>query len=153
MHRSGVRVTGATAALLLLVSAMAHGQNSATPALDVHRRALLAEQLGQGRLVIREIRFAPGSDRITEASSAVLRELAEALVANPGVFLIEGHTDAAPDATSAQLLSERRAVAVKARLVSEGVAAGRLLAVGYGASRPARSDRKHNARIEVTRVQ
>jgi outer membrane protein OmpA-like peptidoglycan-associated protein len=42
---------------------------------------------------------------------------------------------------------------VKAWLVSEGVAAGRLLAVGYGASRPMRPDGRRNARIEVTRVQ
>ncbi len=103
--------------------------------------------------MLREIRFAPGSDRIEESSEVVLRELAGALVASAGVFIIEGHTAAARDAASAQLLSERRAVAVKARLVSEGVAAGRLLAVGYGASRPARADRRRNARIEVTRVQ
>lgn len=113
----------------------------------------LAEQLGRGRVVLREIRFAPGSDRIDPSSDGVLRDLAGALVGSSGVFLIEGHTEAIRDTAFAQHLSEQRAVAVKARLVSEGVAAGRLLAVGYGASRPARTDRRHNARIEVARVQ
>lgn len=153
MRRSGVRVTGAVAACLLLASATARGQSTATPASGRHSLGQLAEQLGHGRALLPEIRFAPGSDRINRSSSAVLGELARALVATPGVFLIEGHTDASRDAGSAQLLSERRAVAVKAWLVSEGVAAGRLLAVGYGASRPARADGKRNARIEVTRVQ
>lgn len=123
------------------------------PADGHHPTGRLAEQLSQGRVTLREIRFAPGSDRIDESSEAVLRELARALVASAGVFIIEGHTDATHDSASAQRLSEQRAVAVKARLVSEGVAAGRLLAVGYGASRPARPDGRRNARIEVTRVQ
>jgi outer membrane protein OmpA-like peptidoglycan-associated protein len=131
-----------------IVGAPVRGQSSATG-----NPAVLAEQLSQGRVVLREIRFASGSDRIEPASDVVLHELAGALAASPGVFLIEGHTDALRDAEFAQHLSEQRAVAVKARLVSEGVAAGRLLAVGYGASRPARMDRRHNARIEVTRVQ
>jgi OOP family OmpA-OmpF porin len=65
----------------------------------------------------------------------------------------QGQSTATQHWAAAQLLSEQRAVAVKAWLVSEGVAAGRLLAVGYGASRPVRTDRKRNARIEVTRVQ
>jgi outer membrane protein OmpA-like peptidoglycan-associated protein len=143
MRRPTVQGAAALLACLFLASATAHGQSTAT----------LAEQLGQGRVVLREIRFVPGSDRIDDSSAVVLRELARALVAKPGVFLIEGHTDISGDAAAGQLLSERRAVAVKAWLVSEGVAAGRLLAVGYGASRPERIRGRHNARIEVTRVQ
>ena len=152
MPRPGVRGTAAAIAVLLILSAPLRAQSS-TPAAPGQHPAALAQQLAQGRLVLREIRFAPGSDRIDQSAATVLRDLAQALIENAGVFLIEGHTDASPDAASAQLLSERRAVAVKARLVSEGVAAGRLLAVGYGASRPRRDDGRHNARIEVTRVQ
>ena len=152
MPRPGVRGTAAAIAVLLILSAPLRAQSS-TPAAPGQHPAALAQQLAQGRLVLREIRFAPGSDRIDQSAATVLRDLAQALIENAGVFLIEGHTDASPDAASSQLLSERRAVAVKARLVSEGVAAGRLLAVGYGASRPHRDDGRHNARIEVTRVQ
>jgi outer membrane protein OmpA-like peptidoglycan-associated protein len=145
--------TAALIACLFIVSAPVGAQSSTSQASGDHPAGGLAQQLAQGRVVLREIRFAPGSDRISHSSSPVLQELAQALVASSGVFLIEGHTDPATDAGSAQLLSERRAVAVKAWLVSEGVAAGRLLAVGYGASRPGRTNQKHNARIEVTRVQ
>ena len=152
MTRPRAEYTVALIACLFLVSAPLRAQSS-TPAAPGDHPAALAQQLAQGRLVLREIRFAPGSDRINQSSATVLRDLAQALIENAGVFLIEGHTDAALDGGSAQLLSERRAVAVKARLVSEGVAAGRLLAVGYGASRSRRDDGRHNARIEVTRVQ
>ncbi len=138
--------------LLLCLSIVCTPVRAQSPT-DAHLQGQLAEQLSQGRVVLREIRFAPGSDRIDPASEAMLRELARALVGSAGVFIIEGHTDPTRDAASAQRLSEERAVAVKARLISEGVAAGRLLAVGYGASRPERRDGRRNARIEVTRVQ
>jgi outer membrane protein OmpA-like peptidoglycan-associated protein len=42
---------------------------------------------------------------------------------------------------------------VKAHLVAEGVAATRLLAVGYGATRPASDGERGDARIELTRAQ
>ena len=138
--------------LLLCLSIICTPARAQSP-INGSAASSLAEQLGRGRVVLREIRFALGSDRIDPSSDIVLRDLARALVASSGVYLIEGHTEALHDAEFAQHLSEERAVAVKARLVSEGVAAGRLLAVGYGASRPARIDRRHNARIEVTRVQ
>jgi outer membrane protein OmpA-like peptidoglycan-associated protein len=137
------------AAVLCLFIVSATGRAQSTAPGPHH----MADRLGQGRMVLREIHFLPGSDRINQSSSAVLRELAQALDANPGVFLIESHTNPSRDSESAQLLSERRAAAVKAWLVSEGVAAGRLLAVGYGSSRPGRSGGKRNARIEVTRIQ
>ena len=58
---------------------------------------------------------------------------------------------------AAQALSEQRAKAVKARLVAGGVPAARLLAVGYGATRPAEGNANGNAngnaRIELTRAQ
>jgi outer membrane protein OmpA-like peptidoglycan-associated protein len=146
MHHLRAR-TAAVLAGLLIASAPVRAQSPA-PRLNQ-----LAGQLGEGRVVLRDIHFAPGSDRIDPSSDSVLRDLAGALVASAGVFLVEGHTDLMRDSEFAQHLSEQRAAAVKARLVSEGVAANRLLAVGYGASRPARTDHRHNARIEVTRVQ
>ena len=49
---------------------------------------------------------------------------------------LEGHTDASGDAGYNLQLSQRRAEAVVAYLVSRGVAWQRLNAVGYGESRP-----------------
>jgi len=69
---------------------------------------------------------------------------------------IEGHTDSIGGAKSNQLLSERRAEAVRARIIKAGIAAGRLNAAGYGATRPRESNatvegRARNRRVELAR--
>ena len=48
---------------------------------------------------------------------------------------------------------KRRAAAVKAQLTAGGVPADRLLAVGYGATRPNSANPQAHARIEVVRAQ
>jgi outer membrane protein OmpA-like peptidoglycan-associated protein len=69
---------------------------------------------------------------------------------------IEGHTDSIGGARPNQTLSERRAEAVRARLVAAGIAAARLKAVGYGAARPRETNstiegRARNRRVELAR--
>ena len=113
----------------------------------------LAAQLATGHAVVREIRFAANSDQLVESAIAELKRLAKALAATPGTFLVEGHTDPLDTPETARALSERRASAVKAHLVADGVPAARLLAVGYGATRPAADGGAGNARIELTRAQ
>jgi len=56
---------------------------------------------------------------------------------NPDIQVtIEGHTDSIGSDSYNQRLSERRAQAVKAYLVSKGVAASRLETVGKGEQEP-----------------
>ncbi len=67
---------------------------------------------------------------------------------------LSGHTDNAGDAAANLKLSEDRAKAVKKYLVKKGVAANRIVAVGYGHTRPISSNknpegRKKNRRTEV----
>ncbi|SNR51347.1 Thrombospondin type 3 repeat-containing protein [Lutibacter flavus] len=69
-------------------------------------------------------------------------------------FVVEGHTDNVGTDRSNQLLSERRASAVRDHLVSKGVNPDRLKYVGYGESRPIDSNdtvsgRANNRRTEV----
>jgi len=113
----------------------------------------LATRLAEGRLVLDDVRFVAGSDQLDPSSDATLKALASALTATTGTFLIEGHTDASVDVALAQQLSQQRASAVKARLVATGVAAERLLAVGYGSTRPNGANTQASARIEVLRAQ
>ena len=113
----------------------------------------IAARLSAGRAVFEEIRFADGSDQIDPASQEVLKHLAAALTASTGTVLIEGHTDPLPPPGDPQALSQRRATAVKAQLAANGVPAERMLAVGYGATRPNAANPKANARIEVVRAQ
>ena len=113
----------------------------------------LAAQLAAGHAVLHDIRFVANSDQLDESAAAPLKRLAKALAATEGTFLIEGHTDLTEAPEVARALSERRAAAVKAHLVAQSVSAARLLAVGYGATRPATDGAPGNARIELTRAQ
>ena len=74
----------------------------------------------------------------------VLDEAAQTLQDNPEVnILIEGHTDSIGSDAYNQRLSERRAQAVKAYLVSKGVAASRLTTEGKGESEPIADNTKN----------
>ncbi len=67
---------------------------------------------------------------------------------------IGGHTDSTGDAAANKKLSTQRAESVKERFISEGVAADRMSAVGYGIEKPIATNdtpegRDENRRIEV----
>ncbi len=86
----------------------------------------------------RQISFATGSDEILPNSEPILLEVADALLRNPDLELIEiqGHTDSRGDLDVNMLLSQRRAEAVQQWLVQHGVEPARLMAKGYGPTRP-----------------
>lgn len=70
-------------------------------------------------------------------------------------FVIAGHTDSVGSDRSNQLLSERRAAAVRDYLISNGINADRLTTVGFGESKPVDTNntaagRQNNRRTEVT---
>ena len=73
----------------------------------------------------------------------------------PYRFLVEGHTDATGPDDYNQKLSERRAASVVDYLVAKGVDGSRVVARGYGESRPRLSDPEHpeNRRVETRRIQ
>jgi outer membrane protein OmpA-like peptidoglycan-associated protein len=110
----------------------------------------LAAALSAGRVVLHEIRFQEHSATLDPSSSPLLARLAQALLATPGQFLIEGHVDKTEE-PRAQALSDQRAAAVKNALVSSGVPPMQLVATGYGAARPLGSG--SSARIEIARTQ
>jgi OOP family OmpA-OmpF porin len=69
-------------------------------------------------------------------------------------FTVSGHTDSTGPEVYNQGLSERRAASIKSWLVSNGVSAARLDAVGYGETQPkydnaTREGRKLNRRVEL----
>lgn len=112
----------------------------------------------KGTAEVHGIYFDFGSDQIRGESEPVLKEIAEAMTANPAWSLkIEGHTDNIGGDQYNQALSERRAAAVKAALVERHqVNASRLTTAGFGASRPKESNdtlegRARNRRVELIR--
>ncbi len=83
------------------------------------------------------IGFEFDSAKLSAGSRQQLQQLSEALKSDDLSslqFLIEGHTDATGKVNYNQQLSERRAESVKAFLVSQGLVAAGLRAVGKGSS-------------------
>jgi outer membrane protein OmpA-like peptidoglycan-associated protein len=110
----------------------------------------VAAALGQGRAVLRGLRFTEGTAILDPSSGPLISQIAGALARTPGQFLIEGHVDGQASPVS-QALSEQRAAAVKAALVAAGSSPMQLAAVGYGATRPM-AGAKSSARIEIART-
>lgn len=110
-----------------------------------------------GRARVYGINFDTDSDRIRAESKPTLDKIAGVLKTKPGWNVtIEGHTDSTATPEYNQLLSERRAQTVKKYLQASGVAASRLKAVGYGATKPVASNvnelgRAQNRRVELTK--
>lgn len=112
-----------------------------------------------GRVTAEGILFDTNSDRLRPESDAVLGQIGEMLTKHADLRLaIEGHTDNVGAAAANAALSEKRAAAVKAYLVSKhGVDAARLEAKGFGATKPVapntdEAGRQKNRRVELVKL-
>jgi outer membrane protein OmpA-like peptidoglycan-associated protein len=85
-----------------------------------------------------QVQFQVDSAIILPESDGLMREIADTLIKNPRIKRVEvqGHTDSSGSPEYNQTLSEQRASAVVAGLVSRGVPPERLVARGYGKERP-----------------
>lgn len=102
--------------------------------------------------------FTTASAEVVEASLPALQRFAALMAQHPDwVVTVEGHTDNIGSAEYNMDLSTRRANAVREVLISQlKVPANRLLAKGYGLTRPVETNatdegRAHNRRVEVSR--
>jgi outer membrane protein OmpA-like peptidoglycan-associated protein len=87
--------------------------------------------------VMRNIHFGGNSCTLEPSSMSDLDQLLEFLRSDPTIRIeIDGHTDSDVGPMPNQELSEERAKAVKDWLVRHGISPDRLLAKGFGASRP-----------------
>lgn len=147
-----VEVTGAFEAARPATAAPAP---KAAPAAEraAPAAALACEKTWAALLAGSSIEFATKRADIRPASDALLDRLAKAIAACPGSARIEGHTDSVGLPENNQALSEARAAAVLEALQARGVAAGKLTAQGFGATRPLVDNatpegRRQNRRIE-----
>lgn len=90
----------------------------------------------------------PGSEKVLETLLQFVTEHVEV-----SRLRIEGHTDARATEDHNQELSARRALAVAHWLVDRGVEPARLLAVGFGESRPLAPNEVAEGRAENRRVE
>ena len=109
-----------------------------------------------GRLAIQGIYFDTGKDVVRAESSGTLKQIADMLKEHADLKLtIEGHTDNVGGAAANKTLSENRAAAVKAALVSSyGIDESRLASVGMGDTKPVEKNdtaegRQKNRRVEL----
>ena len=114
----------------------------------------LPEKLAKFIGKIEGVRFAPNRAVLLPQSFPVLDKAVEALQENPAVRVeISGHTDNVGVPAENQILSQQRAEAVKTYLESKGVSAGRLVAMGYGSTRPVGDNSKESGRVQNRRVE
>lgn len=95
--------------------------------------------VGEKEITIKQqIQFALDQDVILPESTPLLLEIADVLIKNPRIKRVEvqGHTDNTGTPEHNQDLSERRANSVRNWLVQHGVSPDRLVAKGYGQSKP-----------------
>jgi outer membrane protein OmpA-like peptidoglycan-associated protein len=89
-------------------------------------------------IIRQQIQFASDSATILPASTGLLTEIADVLLRNPRIKKVEvqGHTDGTGTPAHNMTLSDDRASSVVAWLTAHGIAADRLVAKGYGDTKP-----------------
>lgn len=101
--------------------------------------------------------FAPGEARLSGQYGQVLKALANVLKDDQHAIRVEGHTDNVPISTASfpsnWELSAARASSVVRLFADNGIDESRLVAVGYGSTRPVASNDTAEGRMRNRRVQ
>lgn len=108
-------------------------------------------------LVMNEINFENGKANISPSSYATLEAIYSQLIrlqnsSKPYQFYIEGHTDDTGKYDKNLKLSQARADAVKAWLVSKGIQSFRIVTKGYGSTKPLDNVHNYSKHADIERV-
>lgn len=123
--------------------------NAGCPVVDSFSKNIITE-------AARNIFFETGSDKLLNKSFNALNQVYAILNENKLYAInVEGHTDSIGNNVYNQVLSERRAQAVKSYLVKKGIQPDRIAAKGYGEDKPVADNktaqgRSMNRRVEIT---
>jgi len=124
--------------------------------LEAQLKDLNARRTDRGMVVtLGDILFDSGKSQLLPGAQGNMAKLADVFKRNPQrTASIEGYTDNVGSVSSNMDLSSRRANAVMAALVSQGVAAMRLSAKSFGENNPVASNdtpagRQMNRRVEI----
>ncbi len=126
-----------------------------TPQAGSDNLNITLQKLREERIfVLENIQFEFNSSQLTEASKVILNNSVITLLNNPDIKVeLSGHTCNMGSAEYNLWLSERRAQSVRNYLISKGVEASRLTAVGFGLTRPIESNDSLAGRIKNRRVE
>ena len=113
-------------------------------------------KMENGKLVLdNPVTFKPGSAELTDDGKEALKPVKEFLTQKDYIttLRVEGHTDNSGVETTNQKLSEQRALSVCKWLVENGIDCKRLIAVGFGSTKPIASNddpmgKSQNRRME-----
>ena len=129
---------------------------AAADALRARLNNLRATRSARGlQMSLDDVAFASGQSKLRAEADEPLAQLVEFVRQAPDKQIrIEGHTDSTGSANANQVLSQRRAEAVRDALVAAGIDASRMTAVGVGAERPVAPNdspegRARNRRVDV----
>lgn len=114
-------------------------QEISADAMIRHRPKQGLVAVGKTEITIKQqVQFALDQAVILPESIPLLTEIADVLIHNPRIKRVEiqGHTDNSGTPDHNQTLSEQRADAVRGWLTSHGVTPDRLVAKGYGQTKP-----------------
>jgi outer membrane protein OmpA-like peptidoglycan-associated protein len=97
--------------------------------------------------------FSIAKSSLLPSSIPELKRVAQIIKANDLKVEISGHTDSDGEENNNQVLSEKRAAAVKDFLINEGCNADRIVTIGYGESKPIMSNDTEQGRAKNRRVE
>src|ERR1700674_1345405 len=102
-----------------------------------------------------DVLFDTGKYSLKPGAREKLAKIGGIILAHPGLKLeVEGHTDSVGSDEYNQRLSEQRANSVRGYLVSQGVSADAITAIGFGKTNPVTDNntatgRQQNRRVEL----
>jgi outer membrane protein OmpA-like peptidoglycan-associated protein len=136
--------------------AQAASARARAKSLEAQLAELKAKPTERGMvLTLGDVLFDTGKANLNPGAARTLDQLVAFLTENPQrTIAIEGYTDALGSDATNQVLSERRAIAVKNALIDRGIAPNRVSARGLGESSPVASNdnaagRQQNRRVEI----
>ncbi|MFZ1290534.1 MAG: OmpA family protein [Melioribacteraceae bacterium] len=106
------------------------------------------------KLIFSNIHFLVNSDVITQSSKLILDQVKNVLSKIPDIDVeIQGNTDSDGDKNDNQILSEKRAIAVKNYLVKRGISVDRLTTAGFGETKPITDNSTFEGKAKNRRIE